>query len=210
MAATFALIISLWPVDYPLEETWVQDHLLLARSANSLGQQSLALSEADAALALAPGLQAARSTRCVVAFNAWLAQTSAAAWEADCEASAEASQGARLLAAYAAWRRGERELARSRWRELSARAGPFQANALAALWWNGELDATEQATVTRLLGAQEGKVLRVTAAARGDAPAARALVLELGEARAGEETRAVQRLWQVSGATGSPEAPASR
>ena len=210
MAASFALVASLWPVDYPPRETWVQDHLLVARSANALQQHALALGEADAALALAPGLASARSTRCVVAFNAWLAEASRADWESDCETAAGHSQTARLLAGYAAWRRGEVMAAQSLWRELAARAGPLQTSALAALWWTDGLDAQGGETFARMAALPVGRVLRITAAAKGDLAAMRAVEAELGEERAREETRAVLRIWQGAGPTTSRATPGSR
>ena len=204
VVACTALASSLWPVDYPPQETWVQDHLLLARSANALQQHALALSEADAALLLAPGLASARSTRCVVAFNTWLSEAATADWESDCEASAAHSQSARLLAGYARWQRGEVAAAQALWREIGARAGALQASALAALWWTGGLDAAGHEALARLAASPEGRVLRVTAAAKGDPAAARAIAAELGEARARAEIRAVQRIWAAESTAAAP------
>lgn len=197
LVAACVATASLWPVGYTGEETRMQDHLLVARSADVLQRHALALQHADAAVALAPALPAARSTRCVVAFNAWLAEASDANWEQDCERAAASSQSARLLAGYAAWRRGDSTLAIERWRSLGGQAGPFRSNALAALWWTGALGAGEEVALRQLANGVDGLVLRITAAARGERGAREALESELGPARSRREIAAVERLWST-------------
>ena len=208
LVALCAAAASLWPVGYAPRETWVQDHLLLARSANTLQEHVLAVQEADAALALAPELPAARSTRCVVAFNAWLAEAMNAGWESDCLLAASHSKGALMLASYARWRRGEKTAAQAVWQTLAAEKNPFQASALAALQWNDALSADEAATVKSLEKVPAGRVIRLAAAAKGDRAALRSAVEALGEAQALREIRAIGRIWQPTEAAASPAAPA--
>ena len=200
-SGVFALALAACPVGYDPQETVAQDHLLIAVSANRLGRFAEALSEIDAASALAPDRPAIISLRCVIGFNVWLSGTGTdeSGWTSDCRRAAAWSAVARLQSAHADWRAGRTREALAAWRELAQDKSPLQAGALAGLLQADALDGRSLGAVQRLLDSGDPLLLAV-AAARGDATAAKRLVSLFGEATAARERAAVERLWGVRGA----------
>ena len=195
IAAGVALLLTLWPIGYDPAETLVQDHLILASSASALGLHAQAQEHARTAMALAPRRPAVTSLRCVVDFNAWLAGASALDWPAGCQQASTYSLTARLLAAYAHWRAGQRAPALATWHALAAQPSSAQASALAALFVAHALTPSERVLMTELAPGKDGVVILAAQSAAGDRAAGIALRTTVGETAAALAVAAAERLW---------------
>ena len=117
------------------ERTYVQDYLLTARAATTLGDNDEALVNARRALLLAPGDTTARELLCVASFNQWLRQ----AHDQDagpltlCADAARISPVAQRALGILYFRAGRSSAARALWQALVASGGPEHDGALAAL-----------------------------------------------------------------------------
>jgi hypothetical protein len=118
--------------------TFVQDHALLARAAATVGDDALAWTESQAALALQPGHPDAIRIAVASYFNRLLDSTAspadAPAWRQACVALLNDSRtdaaDLRAVAAIAYWQAGSSDLALSVWRELRSTPSALAARLL--------------------------------------------------------------------------------
>ncbi len=209
LAAAAALVVAVWPPGYPTTETVVQDRMMLASSATTVGLHVEALAEIHAASEdgdARPGLVA---LRCVVEFNAWLAETTTdeLPWARDCRRAASTSRTARLQAAHADWRDGLDARAIEAWQALAATDGPTQDTALAALLYAGVLTPTER-TKLDAAAARHSAVVLAALAVQRKIGAWKRLVMVVGEGQAARDVAALERLW--SAPRENPGAPRGR
>lgn len=117
------------------ERTFLQDYLLSARAAVTLGFYDEALADVRQALRRAPRDATARELLCVASFNAWLraAQLQAAGPLQECADAAGNSPVAQRAVGILYWREGRADAARRLWSALIVRAGVEHDAALAAL-----------------------------------------------------------------------------
>lgn len=156
--------------------TYVQDHALLARAADSIGDDRTAWNEARAALALQPEHPDAMRIAIAAHFNELLTGTAEPADEAPwleisrrflAVATAEADPSElRAIAALALWRAGEREGAVAEWR----RTAGANATARAALALSGNDQVPPGAFASLGSDAWRQPLVQLAAALRGIAP----------------------------------------
>lgn len=134
LAAAAALTFSTFD-DVHSRATYVQDHALLARAADTVGDDLLAWREASAALALQPAHPDALRLAVVSYFNHLVSTgpipRAEAGWRESCRhllaAEGADTRDLRAVAALALWRAGQKEAALEAWRAL-----PDTPSALAA------------------------------------------------------------------------------
>ncbi len=123
------------------QATFVQDHALLARAAETVGDDVLAWDEARAALALQPQHPDAQRIAIAAYFNQLVNETETRAGEAEWlrlsreflarPTPAGAPTELRAVAALALWRAGERDAAFTEWRHLPESPSALGARLLA-------------------------------------------------------------------------------
>ena len=162
------------------DRTLVEDYLLSARAAESLGFTAEAISNARQALVRAPADEAARELLCVAAFNAWLraAHYKRAGPTQDCRDAADYSPVAKRALGILAWREGRAAEATRLWRELVAARGAEHDAALAALVMIKEARAELAALDGRQTGRWASELL-LALAIQGDASARQAVAARL-------------------------------
>jgi hypothetical protein len=119
--------------------TFVQDHALLARAAATVGDDALAWTEANAALALQPGHPDALRVAVAAHFNRLLDGTARtedeASWQKSCTAllgdGRSDAPDLRAVAVLASWRAGQTAAALAAWRQLGDTPSALAARLLA-------------------------------------------------------------------------------
>lgn len=178
------------------ERTFLQDHLLSARAAVTLGAYDEALVDVRHALLLAPRDATARELLCVARFNAWLraGQWRAAGPMQDCADAATTSPVAQRALGILYWREGRAEAARALWRALVTSRGVEHDAALAALI----MTRTELAEIGKLDWRKSGdwsNELLFALASRGDDRARPILLSRLTSAEIARQMQALQQLF---------------
>lgn len=136
LAATAGVAYSNFD-DVRSRATFVQDHALLARAADTLGDDRLAWTEAVAALALQPGHRDALRLAVTSYFNHLISTGpipgAEAHWREAClrlSGLGAHSRDLRFVVALALWRSGERNLALFTWRESASAPSALAARLL--------------------------------------------------------------------------------
>jgi hypothetical protein len=119
--------------------TFVQDHALLARAAATVGDDPVAWTEANAALALQPGHPDAVRVAVATYFNQLLDGTARAedeaSWKKSCAILLDDGRSdapdLRAVAALASWRTGQSSAALAAWRQLGDTPSALAARLLA-------------------------------------------------------------------------------
>jgi hypothetical protein len=149
----------------------VQDHALLARAAQTVGDDATAFAEATAALALQPAHPDALRIAVAAYFNQLLAGHAHPADEAGWLAvgrrflatPADDAPELRAVAALALWRAGDRPTALAEWRRLGANPAALAARLLA-----GDTTVDERAQfAAQISRAQNEPLVRLAAARAG-------------------------------------------
>ena len=178
------------------ERTYLQDYLLSARAAATLGFDDEALVNARQALALAPGDATARELLCVVTFNAWLreGQYQNAGPLTVCADAARISPVARRALGILYWRQGRAEAARELWLALVASGGVEHDGALAALVMT-EMSVAELSALDWHNAGGWSNELLFALASRGYGQARPILLTRLSTAEIERQMSALQKLF---------------
>ena len=175
------------------ERTFLQDYLLSARAAVTLGFYDEALSDVGHALALAPRDASARELRCVARFNAWLRaeQFQAPGPVHECADAAAISPVAQRAVGILYWRQGRADTARKLWLALLANGGVEHDAALAALI----MTQAEPAELDWRKAAAWSNELLFALASRGDSRAGPILLTRLTRAEIARQMQALNKLF---------------
>lgn len=181
------------------ERTFLQDHLLSARAALTLGFYDEALSDVRQALAIAPRDATARELLCVTSFNAWLraAQFQTQGPLAQCSDAVAISPVAQRAMGILYWRQGRAHAARKLWLALVVKGGVEHDAALAALVMT-QTKVTQLDNLDWRRSGEWSNELLFALTARGNGQARAIVLTRLAPAEIDRQTQALAKLFSLS------------